>query len=469
MLFTEPLFLVFFAVVFGLYWSLRNNGPRKAVLLVASYVFYGAWDWRFLFLILASTTVDWLAGAALGRVVGERRRRLLLTTSVVTNLTILGFFKYFDFFVDSGVGMLRWLGLGVTAPALSIVLPVGISFFTFQSMSYTIDVYRRRLEPVRGFVDFFLFVAFFPQLVAGPIVRARELLPQLVEKRRRSDVQGRVMLTLFLVGFIKKMCIADNIGPGVEAFFAAPGLHSSSSCWLHLILFAAQVYCDFSGYSDMAVATAGLLGYRLPINFHFPYLASNVSDFWRRWHTSLSTWMRDYLYVPLGGNRGTTARTIFNVLVTMTLGGLWHGAAWTFVLFGAVHGMGLLVHRGSVLVRERYLPALSRGHAVRGIGTLATFLFFCATLGIFRAPRLAVSRVVLGRLFWPESGIRVGPGAVLGLAALLVVHVLFSRSSGVGFVGRWPRWVVAGLLGALTGLALPFVPLELEPFIYFQF
>ncbi|PYK08293.1 MAG: hypothetical protein DME65_14265, partial [Verrucomicrobia bacterium] len=324
---------------------MRSNSARKVWLLLCSYAFYAAWNWKFTFLVLGSTTVDYVVGQMLGRTEHPAWRRFWIATSVCVNLGVLAFFKYFNFFVSSASGFLAWLGLPASVNTLNIILPVGISFYTFHSMSYTIDVYRGKQRPISNFVDLSLFVSFFPPLVAGPIVRAVYFLPQLVSTKKFSNVDVRGAVMLFLAGLIKKACIADGVAPTVDRYFAHPADFTATSAWIGVLFYAIQIYCDFSGYTDMAIAAARLLGYQLPNNFQFPYFARNVSDFWRRWHISLSSWLRDYLYIPLGGNRGSRGFVYRNVMITMLLGGLWHGAAWTFVIWGALHGTALLIHR----------------------------------------------------------------------------------------------------------------------------
>ncbi len=346
MLLHEPLFLGFFALVLFLHWRvLRGLAARKAMLLVASYVFYGAWDPRFLALIIASTLIDHQAALRIAQAARQRARDLWLLVSIVTNLGILATFKYFDFFAGSLTELAGAVGADLGSVTLDVVLPVGISFFTFQSMSYTIDVHRGVLEPRRGLLDVALFVAFFPQLVAGPIVRAAHFLPQLDVAHRARLVPWRAAVTLFFVGFFKKAVLADSIAEPVDRYFADPGAFDAVSAVLAVVGYAAQIYLDFSGYSDMAIAAALMLGYDLGENFRFPYFARSVDDFWRRWHISLSSWLRDYLYIPLGGNRRGRVLTYRNLLLTMVLGGLWHGAAWTFVAWGALHGVALALTR----------------------------------------------------------------------------------------------------------------------------
>src|SRR3954451_14946747 len=355
MLFVEFRFFWFFLAVFAVYWSLRENRSRKIWLLLCSYFFYACWNWKFLFLIMASTALDYFVGTMLSRTENPGKRRGWLIMSLCANLGTIAFFKYYNFFVTSAAAMLAWLGLPASLHTLNIIIPVGVSFYTFHSMSYTIDVYRRKLEPVRSIVDLACFIGFFPQMVAGPIVRAFAFLPQLRTSRRFSGIDVRGALVLFLTGFIKKACIADAVAPYVDRYFDAPWNFTTGSAWVAVLFYAIQIYCDFSGYTDMAIATAALLGYELPVNFRFPYFAANISDFWHRWHISLSSWLRDYLYMALGGNRGPAWFVARNIMITMLLGGLWHGGAWTFVIWGGLHGIALLVHRAWSLRMTRWL------------------------------------------------------------------------------------------------------------------
>jgi len=410
-IFTEPRFLVFFAAVFAAYWSLDSRRAQKLLLLVASYVFYAAWDWRFLSLILVSTLIDYVAARridAAGEPAGpaRRRRRVWLLTSLTANLGLLGFFKYFGFFVDSAIELGAALGVELSRPALSIVLPVGISFYTFQTMSYTIDVYRGELAARRSLLDVALFVAFFPQLVAGPIVRARNFLPQLGERVPFASIAVRAHLLLFLAGFVKKACVSDSVSTVVDPFFADPVAFTAASAWLAVALYSVQIYCDFSGYSDMAIATAGLLGFDLGRNFEFPYLARNVREFWQRWHISLSTWLRDYLYIPLGGNRGSRLGTARNLLLTMTLGGLWHGAAWRFVLWGGLHGVALGSHREVA----RRAGAPPRPRLPLAAAVLLTFSWTSLLWIFFRATDLGSAFAILRSvLFFSSPGTAARP------------------------------------------------------------
>jgi alginate O-acetyltransferase complex protein AlgI len=469
MIFSELRFLAFFAFVFGVHWALRSNTARKRFLLLVSYAFYAAWDVRFLSLILLSTFVDYFVGRALGAPGrSDRSRKRLLATSVVVNLGLLGVFKYCDFFVSSAAALLAWLGLGVSFETLGIVLPVGISFYTFQTMSYTLDVYAGKLAPRKRLLDIALFVAFFPQLVAGPIVRAKTYLPQLDEARSFARVPVRACLVLFLTGLIKKSCVSDNLSPFVDEYFAAPEQYTALSAWIAVLLYAVQIYCDFSGYSDMAIACAGLLGYRLCANFAFPYCALSITDFWRRWHISLSSWLRDYLYIPLGGNRGTKWFTYRNLMWTMLLGGLWHGAAWRFVVWGGLHGLALIAAREwSARVRRESLPFL----VARFLGRPLTFYWVCLAWIFFRAQDMdaAWTTVKSYVLLRSPGTAQLDPVLLLVFAALALVHVAEFKATWTAALERIPRPVFAVGYALAFHAALLFFPANVQPFIYFQF
>jgi alginate O-acetyltransferase complex protein AlgI len=381
-LFNSSTFICFFAAVYALYLALaRRHRAQNALLLIASYVFYGWWDWRFLGLIGLSTAVDYAVGLGLEHSRSDAARRRLLQLSIAVNLGILGSFKYFDFFSASLVDLAGRLGVALHPVTLDLVLPVGISFYTFQSLSYSIDVYRRRIPATRDPLDFALFVAFFPQLVAGPIERARRLLPQLA--RPRAITAERVHAGLFLAtwGFFKKLVVADNAGRLADHIFANHAVYDSLDLTLGVLAFSVQIYADFSGYSDIARGVARLLGFELSVNFRLPWFARSPGEFWRRWHVSLSEWLRDYLYIPLGGNRAGRWRTLRNLSLTMLLGGLWHGAAWTFAIWGAYHAALLLAFRAIPWPRaERPLLAAAQAALV--------FVLVCGGWMIFRASSL---------------------------------------------------------------------------------
>ena len=481
MIFTEARFLWFYLAVFAVTWATRNHTLRKVWLLAASYTFYGAWDKRFLALIVFSTVVDFIAGRALAgeRPAAQRKRWLLL--SLTTNLGLLGVFKYYDFFVTEGAALLTWMGLPSDPTLLAVILPAGISFYTFQTLSYTIDVYRRNLQATDKPLDFALFVGFFPQLVAGPIVRATDFLPQLRTPRRFADVAVRAQLTLFMVGFIKKAVVSDSVAPIVEQVFAHPEAYGLGAKWLGALLYTVQIYCDFSGYSDMAIGCAGLLGYELTLNFDYPYLARSITSFWRRWHISLSSWFRDYLFIPLGGSRGTPMKTWRNLLIVFLLCGLWHGARWTFIVWGLYHGM--------FLVLERLASARQLRPAPRALTHLYTLLVTVLGWVLFRSGDLAsAGRYLRGMVTgtaeaslahdgpWLPDATAPLAGSVphaqwwwAGLALFAVVHLAMARRTFAEPLTRLPDWAFAVAYGLAVALIAPWIATDFQPFIYFQF
>lgn len=470
MIFTEARFLVFFAIAFGVHWMMRWHTGRKLWLLLCSYAFYAAWDWRFLSLIAASTLVDYVVGIRLGALTTEqtRARRVWLFISLLFNLGLLGVFKYYHFFMDSAVTILNNLGIGAEPSTLQIILPVGISFYTFQTMSYSLDIYFGCLKPTRNLLDLALFVGFFPQLVAGPIVRAREFLPQIRVPRLFSRIDVRACVVLFLIGFFKKACVSDNIAPIVDTYFADPASFDVLSAWLAVLFYGAQIYCDFSGYSDIAIASAGLLGYNLGDNFAFPYFASSIQDFWHRWHISLSSWLRDYLYIPLGGSRGSTLYRYRNLMLTMLLGGLWHGAAWRFVIWGGLHGLALIVHREWTA----RAPEAFRMHvAWRGTGVLITAIWVGLAWIFFRAPSLDAALTTAGAYaFGRSSGTETLPVSLIALLMfILLLHAIaYHRVFRPAWRGA-PTWMFAGGVGIGVAIITAFAATEAAPFIYFQF
>ena len=473
MIFTELNFWGFFAIVSALYLVLGHRGQNR-MLLVASYVFYGAWDWRFLGLILFSTVVDYLVALRLGQETAEQWRKHLLMVSLVTNLGLLAIFKYLGFFAESFQELAALAGFEVGPVTLSIVLPVGISFYTFQTLSYTIDVYRRELKPCRDFLDFALFVAFFPQLVAGPIERASNLLPNITAPRVLSwEALGRGAV-LCLLGLIKKIVIADAIAPSVDAVYAMPD-PTRADVILGTWLFAIQIYCDFSGYTDIARGVAKMLGFGLMRNFAQPYFAVNPQEFWRRWHISLSTWLRDYLYISLGGNRGGRLHTYRNLMATMVLGGLWHGAAWNFVLWGFYQGLLLALHRMFAGVRKHTGEGARRGllgWAGRLVLMVLFFQVVCYGWLLFRAGSFAqiadfTARIVAGP---PGLSLPMPPlAAFLGIAFLLCWDGLTEYTGRVRFYRGWPAPVRAAIYAGMIYLLAFGATTATAAFIYFQF
>lgn len=479
MLFTEGLFFAFYPLVFIVHWMLPSEGLRKTWLLILSYVFYSAWDWRFLFLIILSTIVDFLIGIAFAIHSEKSIRRALLATSVAVNLGILAAFKYFNFFSESLNSLIASLGFEGGLPLINVVLPVGISFYTFQTLSYTIDVYRGKLEATRSPVDFALFVAFFPQLVAGPIVRASDFLSQMDSKRCWRQVDHRGHLALFLSGFIKKACVADNLAPFVDAFFSAPGDYDQYSAIVCVFAYAVQIYCDFSGYSEMAIASAGLLGYRLCDNFFFPYFSQNIAQFWRRWHISLSTWLRDYLYFSLGGNRCSKLSAYRNLMLTMLLGGLWHGASWNFIAWGGMHGAALIVHKFiSSRPQGRNEGATESFPAVllQILRTALTFTWVCLAWIPFRSQSFSDTYKVLETIFLGSelTAISIAGNQTNVLAGFLVLLAFFHWRNYSMHSNR-QKWrslspfAFAVGYGVAWSIALATRSMEETPFIYFQF
>ncbi len=476
MLFNSLEFLYFLPIVLALYYVLPLRG-QNLWLLAASYVFYGSWDERFLSLILISTVVDYWCGMEIHRRESPRARKILLGVSLATNLGILGFFKYFNFFYDSAVEGLA--ALGVTAPqvALAIVLPVGISFYTFQTLSYTIDIYNRKLEPTRDFLNFALFVAFFPQLVAGPIERARNLIPQIENPRTITGYKILSAFWLILLGFVKKVAIGDAIAPYVDGVFNAPGEASGPMALGAIYLFAIQIYADFSGYSDIARGCARLMGIELMVNFRQPYLAKTIGEFWRRWHISLSTWFRDYVYIPLGGNRRGASRTYLNLSATMLITGLWHGANWTFIFWGVIHGVFLLLEKAAGMkVARAYEQNLLRGPVWRKfldlLRILVIFHIAAFAFAIFRGQSISEGLQVIFRslddpLFggdWTNLHRFFFFGGLMLFYDLAQEKLKTDEPSPL-FLSPW----VAGLLAALMLYAILVFGGQAQAFIYFQF
>jgi alginate O-acetyltransferase complex protein AlgI len=468
-LFNSFAFLIFLPLVAATY-ALLPPRARRYLLLAASFLFYGWWDWRFLGLMAATALVDFAIARALDAEPRPRRRLWLLRLSLASNLGVLGLFKYFGFFVDSALALAAALGLEAARPALEIVLPVGISFYTFQALSYTIDVYRGRLPACRSLSHFLLFIAFFPQLVAGPIERASHLLPQLAELRLPNRADLRAAVELLVVGFFKKVAVADVIAPLVHAPFADPLAHAPADLLLALYLFSLQIYCDFSGYTDIARGSARLFGVELMQNFAQPYGAADVAEFWRRWHVSLSAWLRDYLYVPLGGNRGGERRTYRNLMLTMLLGGLWHGASWNFVAWGGLHGLCLVVHRW-----WRTRRPVSPGSGMPAwLGALLTFHLVALAWIFFRSPDLGRAlefcAVLAGVVGSGAEGVPFGLRLAVPLALLAVLEWL-ARPAASRPPLRDRSWAWRGAAYAtLTVAILVFGVLDREvAFVYFQF
>lgn len=471
MLFNTLAYAEFFAVVFVVSWLLaRKRKLRLIFLLAASYFFYAKWNWRFVPLIWGSSTIDWWLGNAIARAPDAHSKKRWLVVTASVNLGLLAVFKYFDFGVESARALLGALGFHPPEVALHVALPIGISFFTFESMSYVIDVYRGDVPAHRSYLEYLTFVAFFPHLVAGPIVRPRDLLPQLAGPARFDAEAGSHALFLIAIGLLKKVAIGDYLALNlVDRTFDAPLQHSALECYAAAVGYAVQIYCDFSGYTDIAIGSAALLGVRFPKNFDAPYKAHNLVDFWRRWHISLSTWLRDYLYISLGGNRGGRARTYLNLMITMVLGGLWHGANWTFVAWGALHGAGLAVTR---FLRGDRKPREARSITSRLIGVVLTFHFVTAAWILFRSDSFAAARTFFGELatlttYHPNLDARVVAVLALGLASHYVPENWYEAARSRFVTLPAPAQGVALFAAALGVRAM--ASAEAVPFVYFQF
>jgi D-alanyl-lipoteichoic acid acyltransferase DltB (MBOAT superfamily) len=487
MLFPTLEFALFFATVFMLSWALRaHQEPRKALLLAASYFFYGYWDWRFLALLAGSSAFNYAAGLALAATSDARTQRRIVVGAVGANLVVLGLFKYYNFFIDSLTDLLLTFGLQRDMPFLEIILPIGISFFTFQGISYVVDIYRGHAQPVRSPLDLFLYISFFPQLVAGPIVRASHFLPQLAKPAELTRTSVTYGFLLILAGVLKKTVIAHYIAVDlVDPAFAAPSATASADLIAAHYAYAIQVYCDFSAYSDIAIGTAALLGYRFRKNFDRPFAATSLTQLWQRWHISLSTWLRDYLYRALRGEKRDAGWRMYrNIFLTMLLGGLWHGAAWTFVIWGAIHGAGLVLER---FVKGRYhawrarrptsdlLPSGSGGMGTvlaATAGWLMTFHLFTVAAIFFRSPDLDTAARYIARMVSFTGEMQLLTPFLLLLTAGSVA-VQFLSGDGMQRVAERTRSLSAPALGLILGgglLAIDFIaPGGVAPFVYFQF
>jgi alginate O-acetyltransferase complex protein AlgI len=460
-------FAVFLPTVLIVYWLLPHR-LQNLLLVAASYAFYAAWDYRFLGLLVVSTGTDYAVGLGLGRARSNLRRKLLLAFSLVVNLGILGFFKYANFFVESATDLLSSTGVEANPHLLGVILPVGISFYTFQTLSYTFDVYRREVEPCHDLAAFAAYVAFFPQLVAGPIERAGHLLPQMRQPRRRpTRPQITSALHLIGAGLLKKVVLADGVAPFADRSFADPS-GPTLALWVGALAFAIQIYGDFSGYTDIARGSARLLGIDLMENFRQPYLSRNITEFWQRWHISLSSWLRDYLYIPLGGNRGGRLNTYRNLLVTMLLGGLWHGAGWTFVIWGVIHGLWLAGHRW--LREVRSTPDSDELRLRDAPRILMTFVTVTLVWVPFRAKDFGTAIDYVSGMFSLHAGAPSADALTLvaaGALAVLATDVMSRERHARPVVMPAP---IRGLAyGGSLVLLVVFSGSESVPFIYFQF
>jgi len=488
MTFTTLTFLLFLIVVFTSYWALRRRRPQNVLLVVCSYAFYAWWDYRFCALMLISTLVDYTAARLLMASSGFTRRRFWLGVSIVVNLGMLGFFKYFNFFADSFQNLAGLVGWTIEPVTLHVILPVGISFYTFQTLGYTIDVYRRRSKACKNLLDYFTYVSFFPQLVAGPIERAHRLLEQFAAPRTFDRAVAADGCRQMLWGIAKKMLIADNLAPFVEAAYADPGSAGGPQLIFATVCFAFQIYCDFSGYTDIAIGTAKLFGIRLMRNFAYPYFSQSVAEFWRRWHISLSTWFRDYVYLPLGGSKVGVGRRAWNIMITFLVSGLWHGASWNFVIWGGVNGAAIL----PVSLRKHAPERLGPRDVPGGDGRLpqpavfarmlGTFAIICATWVFFRARTFDDALTVFARgaggLFsgagWAELGDIIGRNSRSKIPVLLLlvfIAVEWIQRGVPHGLARLPkkravRWLI---YTTVVWIVVFWGTRASSPFIYFQF
>lgn len=476
MLFNSIEYLLFLPTILFLYWFVFNKNLKyqNTLILVSSYLFYGWWDYRFLSLIFLSTIVDYVIGLSISNQSSKNKQKLLLWGSVLFNLSVLGFFKYYNFFVDSWVELFSSLGYEIKSIwTLNIILPVGISFYTFQTISYTIDIYRKKLEPTKDFISFASFVSFFPQLVAGPIERASNLLPQILKKREFQYDQVIQGLKLILWGMFKKVVIADSLAPIVDDIFSNYQDFGGGTLWLGAIYFSFQIYCDFSGYSDIAIGTSKLLGFELMSNFKFPYFSRNIGEFWKRWHISLSTWFRDYLYIPLGGSQEGKWKSIRNIFIIFLVSGFWHGASWTFIFWGLFHSILFLPtfmfnknrkYTSSTIAQGILLPSPKEF-----INLVTTFLLVTIGWVFFRSETIGDSFSYLTLMI---SNIDI----VTHLSPKIIVYILFlvlvdwtQRFNERNLFSNFPKFIFRIFVIICVFLILINFKNESQQFIYFDF
>jgi len=478
MLFNSIDFAIFLPIVFALYWLLKNFNLKIQNLLIvaASYLFYGWWDWRFLSLILFSTIVDYTVGVYLSKTSHVGKRKVLLWTSILINLGFLGFFKYYNFFLDNFIDAFSLFGAKLEVGSLQVILPVGISFYTFQTLSYTIDVYRKTLKPTKDFIAFAAFVSFFPQLVAGPIERASNLLPQFYKKREFNHSKAVDGLRQILWGLFKKVVIADNCAEYANIIFNNSDDYSGSTLFLGALFFTFQIYGDFSGYSDIAIGTSRLFGFNLQQNFAFPYFSRDIAEFWRRWHISLSTWFRDYLYIPLGGSRGGVSMKIRNTFIIFIVSGFWHGANWTFIVWGALNAVYFLPLMLSnknrqnigVVAQGNYLPSINEF-----LNMSLTFFLSVIAWVFFRAENVSHALSYLSEIFslslFTKMEVRTGNTLTLILVFVIIEWIGRESQYAIENIGiKWKRPFRLAFYYALIVAIFWFAGKE-QQFIYFQF
>jgi alginate O-acetyltransferase complex protein AlgI len=474
MLFPTIDFAIFFAVAFSVNWLLNPYpGPWKLAMIGLSYFFYGWVGWHYCLLLVASTAISHFGGVAINRSKNDQSRKYAMVISVGALLALLGWFKYYGFFSVNVDNLAHGVGLGHVAPLLQVGLPIAISFYTFMAISYVVDIYRRQLQPAAP-IDLALYLSFFPHLLAGPIVRGEELLPQIRRRRDPHSIDYSRALWMIMAGLFKKVVISSYISTAiVQPVFTAPAQHSGLEAIFAAWGYGIQIYCDFSGYTDIAIGLALLLGIRFPVNFDAPYTARNLQDFWRRWHITLSRWLRDYLYIPLGGNRGSEWRAIRNIMITMVLGGLWHGAAWTFIIWGALHGVGQSVaHLRRKSRVSRGLPAVAEGRARVWWQRFWTFQYVSLAWVFFNASSVSNAEHVIGRIFssWEPSPL-VTPLLVLTIAGILAAQFVPTGSVDriQSLFSRQKTWLQIGTLGVVLLAITTLGPPGVAPFIYYRF
>jgi alginate O-acetyltransferase complex protein AlgI len=474
MLFCTLPFLCFFFVVFIIYWSTPWHRARVWLLLAASFYFYASWSPKLATIVLVTSAIDYLVARRMETSTARRGRQVLLGISLVMNIGLLLYFKYANFFLRSLEDAIQAAGGSASLPVLQVIVPIGISFYTFEAINYTVDVYRRKLPAERGLGNFMLFILFFPHLVAGPIVRARDFLPQVRRRKRPSWARFHLGGQYILLGMFKKMVIADRMALFADPIFADPNRFHTGALWSGALAYALQVYCDFSGYTDIALGCAHLLGYKLAQNFNMPYISANIAEFWRRWHISLSTWMRDYLYIPMGGSRGSRWQTYRNLIVTMTLGGLWHGASWPFVVFGVIQGWYLIIHRAFRAFSERHMRLSAVLQTAPGTaGRIGfTFLFFVCSLVVFRSHTLKAAGAMLLRMWGAHAGLGLPAPAIClwsALALVALAHMLAQRGLWTRLLDHMPSPVRGFSYSGVLTMILLLAPVTSKSFIYFQF
>ena len=472
MLFNSIEFLVFFVVVFALYWALNKDYKKQNILLLlSSYVFYAWWDWRFLSLIIISSCIDFTVGKKIFGSNTQAKRKNWLLVSLIANLGLLSVFKYYNFFAESFsdlVGVFGWQPNDLT---LNIILPVGISFYTFQTLSYTIDIYRKQFEPTNDVISFFTYIAFFPQLVAGPIERASNLLPQMERKRFLKKEWVNEGIIQILVGLFRKIVIADTLGAYVDIIYGDVGLYNSTTIILATFLYAFQIYFDFSGYSDIAIGTAKLLGFKFNQNFNMPYFSKSLTEFWRKWHMSLSYWLRDYLYISLGGNRKGIKITYRNLMLTMLLGGLWHGSSWNFIIWGGIHGLVLGIEKFLKSNKSLKLPSSLDflGYPLTFIVVLFSWIFFRAQT--LDSAFLAIDRIALLDFSFPYFGDinLMASAAIVLLIGLTFDFYLFRKKVDLEHLGAKFSMVKIAIISTVIITLINLFYSTSNNFIYFQF